>query len=232
MYLSHTRRARRFRRHVNHLRVLFVQRNEQVCRFQIEPTKTGTGIVYKSLVSQDKIALKYQKEIAREIPRALKQGTKGWQVTDIKITLIDGEDHEVHSRPGNFIIATNIALMKALTTSGTSLLEPILAYSISISEEKCGRVMSDIIQRRGSYDPPEINDGTAVIKGKIPAVTSLDYQLTLNSISAGKAAFRTSFHSYQKCNTEDGVVRPYRGINPLDRSKYILKMRGAITEGK
>jgi len=85
---------------------------------------------------------------------------------------------------------------------------------------------------RGSYDPPEIEKGTTVIKGKIPASTSLEYQLTLNSISAGKAAFNTSFHSYQKCSTVDGVVRPYKGINPLDRSKYILKMRGAITEGK
>ncbi len=154
-----------------------------VCRFKTEPGETGTGIVYRSLVSQDKIALKYQKEIAREIPKTLKQGTKGWQVIDIKITLIDGEDHEVHSRPGNFVIATNIALMKALQASGTTLLEPILSFSISISEEKCGRVMSDISKMRGSYDPPEITEGTAVIKGKIPASTSLDYQLTLNSIS-------------------------------------------------
>jgi len=202
-----------------------------ICRFKIEPGETGSGIVYNSLVSQDKIALKYQKEIAREIPKSLKQGSKGWQVTDIKITLIDGEDHEVHSRPSNFVIATNLALMKALQASGTTLLEPILSFSISISEEKCGRVMSDISKMRGSYDPPEIIDGIAVIKGNIPASTSLDYQLTLNSISAGKAAFNTSFHSYQKCSTVDGIVRPYKGVNPLDRSKYILKMRGAITEG-
>ncbi|MFC1898537.1 GTP-binding protein [Candidatus Cloacimonadota bacterium] len=202
-----------------------------VCRFQIEPGEVGSGIVYKSEVSQDKIALKYQKEIERNIPKALLQGPKGWQITDIKITLIDGEDHEIHSRPGNFVIATNIALMGAFTAAGTTLLEPILLYSITIEEEKCGRVMSDIVRLRGSYETPEIVSGMALIKGIIPAATSLDYQLTLSSISAGKSAFRTSFHSYQKCITEDGVVRPYRGINPLDRSKYILKMRGAIKEG-
>jgi ribosomal protection tetracycline resistance protein len=203
-----------------------------VCRFQIEPGKTGSGIIYKSLISTDKIAAKYQKEIERNIFKALLQGPLGWEVTDISIALIDGEDHEIHSRPGNFIIATNIALMRALTYAKTTLLEPILSYSISISEEKCGRVMSDIIRRRGSYDPPEISDGMIHIKGKIPAATSLDYQITLSSISSGKAAFRTSFHGYQVCDINDGVVRPYRGINPLDRSKYILKMRGAITEGK
>jgi len=201
-----------------------------ICRFQIEPGKQGCGIIYKSQVSQDKIGLKYQKEIERNISKALQQGSKGWQVTDIKIILLDGEDHEIHSRPGNFIIATNIAIMQALTNSNTTLLEPILNYSISIDEEKCGRVMSDIIRRRGSYETPEIINGIAQIMGKIPAATSLDYQLTLSSISAGKSAFRTNFHSYQKCNTEDGVVRPYREINPLDRSKYILKMRGAITD--
>jgi ribosomal protection tetracycline resistance protein len=202
-----------------------------VCRFQIEPGITGSGIQYNSQVSTDKIAAKYQKEIERNIPKALQQGPKGWEITDIKITLIDGEDHEIHSRPENFIIATNIALMKALTSAKTNLLEPILFYSISISEEKCGRVMSDIIQRRGTYETPELANGIALIKGTVPAATTLDYQLILNSTSAGKAAFRTNFHSYQKCATKDGIVRTYKGINPLDRSKYILKMRGAIIEG-
>jgi ribosomal protection tetracycline resistance protein len=38
------------------------------------------------------------------------------------------------------------------------------------------------------------------------------------------------FDGYELCPPGEGATREYRGISPLDRSKYILKMRGAITE--
>ncbi|MDP8221071.1 MAG: TetM/TetW/TetO/TetS family tetracycline resistance ribosomal protection protein [Candidatus Stygibacter frigidus] len=203
-----------------------------VVRFKIEPGARDSGVVYNSLVSVDKIAAKYQKEVNRAIYGALDQGILGWEVTDIIITLMDGEDHEIHSRPGNFTIATNIALMKALEKSKTTLLEPILSFSITIAEELSGRIMSDILMMRGSYELPESRNGYAVIKGKVPAATSADYQITLSSISGGKSAFQTSFYSYEACDIDLGRTRSYTGVNPLDRAKYILKMRGAVTEGK
>jgi len=92
--------------------------------------------------------------------------------------------------------------------------------------------MSDILMMRGSYELPESRNGYAVIKGKVPAATSADYQITLSSISGGKSAFQTSFYSYEACDIDLGRTRSYTGVNPLDRAKYILKMRGAVTEGK
>ncbi|MDP8209456.1 MAG: hypothetical protein P9M05_01505, partial [Candidatus Stygibacter australis] len=150
----------------------------------------------------------------------------------IIITLTYGEDHEIHSRPGNFAIATNIALMKALEKSKTTLLEPILSISITIAEELSGKIMSDILMMRGSYEPPVSKNGYAMIKGKVPAATSADYQIALSSISGGKSAFQTSFYGYEACDIDLGRTRSYKGVNPLDRAKYILKMRGAVTEGK
>jgi len=203
-----------------------------VVRFKIKPGACGSGVVYSSIVSVDKIAAKYQKEVSRATCGALDQGILGWEVTDIIITLMDGEDHEIHSRPGNFTIATNIALMKALEKSKTTLLEPILSFSITIAEELSGRIMSDILMMRGSYELPISKNGYAVIKGKVPAATSADYQITLSSISGGKSVFQTSFYSYGACDIELGIMRPYKGVNPLDQAKYILKMRGAVIEGK
>jgi ribosomal protection tetracycline resistance protein len=203
-----------------------------VVKFRIEPGERGSGIVYNSIVSVDKIAAKYQKEVNRSISRALKQGILGWEVTDISITLIDGEDHEIHSRPGNFTIATNLALMKALDKSKTTLLEPVLSYKIVIEDELSGKIMSDILMMRGSYEPPELRSGYTIIKGKVPAATSADYQITLSSISGGKSAFQTSFWGYEACEVELGNTRAYKGVNPLDRAKYILKMRGAVTGEK
>lgn len=202
-----------------------------VVQFVIKPGAPGSGIQYHSRVSVDAIATRYQRELEKAVPLALRQGPGGWEVTDIDVTLVSGEDHEIHSRPGDFIIATHLALMQGLEKIGTTLLEPIFAYSIAIEEDKCGRVMSDMLRMRGSYDPPIIQSGMARITGIVPAAEAMDYQITLSGISSGKSTFFTQFDGYAPCPEGQGIRRPYRGINPLDRAKFILKMRGAITEG-
>ncbi len=199
-----------------------------VVKFRIEPGEPGSGIVYKSKTSVDKIHQKYQNEVERTISEAVKQGIKGWEVADAKITLIDGEDHEIHSRPGDFIIATPMAIMNGLKDAGTQLLEPVLAYKITAPEDLLGKVTGDITQMRGSFDSPELENEKFVLKGLLPLATSLDYPVKLSSRSGGKAKIAIRLHSYQPCNDEQGKIRPYKGISPLDRSKYILKARKAI----
>ena len=203
-----------------------------VLKFFIEPGKIGSGIKYKSEVSVNKIHRKYQNEVERTIPQALKQGIKGWEVTDIKITLIGGEDHEIHSRPGDFIVATPIGIMEGLKSIGTSLLEPILSFKIKAGEDLLGKVVGDITMMRGTFESPLIEDGKFILKGTLPVATSIDYPIKLSSRSGGKAKISTHFAGYRKCSDEEGVIREYRGISPLDRAKWILQARKAITQSQ
>ncbi len=200
-----------------------------IVKFLIEPGERGSGVSYHSEVRTNDILMKYQKEISDNIRSALQQGIKGWEITDLKITLVEGSDHVLHSRPGNFTLATNIAILKGLTESGTTLLEPILAFRISGPDEFVGKVTSDITTMRGTFDPAEMDDGSFTLTGKVPLATSTDYPIRVSSLTGGKAKIRMKFDSYQACAEDLGVSRPYKGISPLDRSKYILKMRGAIS---
>lgn len=199
-----------------------------VVHFEIEPLTPGSGVQYQSLVSFDKIERKYQNEIEHCIQNTLSQGQKGWEVSDIKIILTDGEDHEVHSRPGDFIIATNIALQKAFAKYGTELMEPILAFKLMAPADMLGQVAADMHKMRGTFEAPEMNGTHFLMKGLLPLATSLEYPVQLTSRSGGKARIVSSFHSYRPCADEEGIIRPFRGVNPADRSKYILKMRGAL----
>jgi len=56
----------------------------------------------------------------------------------------------------------------------------------------------------------------------------MDFPIKLASITSGKGKMATSFHGYKPCTLEHGKTRDYRGVNPLDRSKYILFMRNAL----
>ena len=69
-----------------------------------------------------------------------------------------------------------------------------------------------------------------LITGRIPLATSMDLPVHLNSMTGGTAKYGFRYSGYEPCLPEEGLVRGYKGISPLDRSKYILKMRGAITE--
>ena len=198
-----------------------------ILKFKIEPAELGSGVVYKSEVSVNNIEKKYQNEVERTISKALEQGLKAWEVTDIKITLIEGEDHVVHSNPGDFVIATHIGIMNGLKNTGTTLLEPILDFEIIAIEEHLGKITSDLTNMRAEFANPDFDNNNFKLKGIVPASTSINYPIKLSSITGGKGKIRFKFNKYQKCTDEQGQIKEYKGINPLDESKWILHARGA-----
>lgn len=200
-----------------------------IVKFLLEPGPRGSGIRYTSTVATNDIKQKYQHEIAAALPDALKQGIRGWEVTDLAITLVEGSDHVLHSRPGDFIIATNMALMNGLAAADTLLLEPILAFQITAPKEFLGKICADIVHLRGTFAPAELSPTQFHLNGSFPLATSMDYAVRLGSLTGGKAQLSQRFDRYELCPPGTGVSRPYKGISPLDRPKYILKMRGAIT---
>ncbi|MEI6682287.1 MAG: translation factor GTPase family protein [Bacteroidota bacterium] len=199
-----------------------------IMRFLVEPGKLGSGVVYNSIVPVNDIQLKYQKEAERSITGALKQGIKGWEVTDCRITLIAGEDHPMHSRAGDFAIATPMGIMNGLVNSGTTLLEPMIRFRINATDDLLGVITSDITRMRGSFESPVLDHNRFTLQGIVPLSTSLDFPVRLSSRSGGKARISTHFDGYRECPDELGVIRPYKGISPLDTAKYILKARRAI----
>ena len=199
-----------------------------IMRFKIEPAPRGSGVEYKSEVSFDKIKQRYQNQVEQTIPKALKQGIKGWEVTDLKITLIDGEDHEIHTHPPDFAIATPMGIMDGLQNCDTVLLEPILSFRITAPEEMLGTIASDLTKMRAEFGNPQFENGKVILEGKVPVATSMDYPIKLASVTGGKGKISTQFDSYRECALEHGKTIPYRGISPLDTAKYILHTRNAL----
>jgi len=199
-----------------------------VLRFKIEPGERGSGITYKSIVGVNDVLQKYQNEVERTIPKALEQGIKGWEVTDIKITLIEGEDHEMHSRPGDFMIATPMGVMNGLQESDTKLLEPILKFRISAPEEFLGKIAGELNQMRAVFANPEFDDGKFHLEGEVPVATSMDFNIRLSSLTGGKGKVKFGFAGYQDCPEGEGREREYKGVNPLNKSQWILHARGAF----
>ncbi len=203
-----------------------------VMKFRIGPGERNSGIHFESKVGVNKIKQKYQNEVERTIPKTLAQGIKGWEVTDLKITLIGGEDHEIHSRPGDFILATSMGLMRAIENAKTNFLEPMYDFEIKAQETFLGKIVSDLTKMRANFESPTFEDDIFQIKGKIPVATSMNYSIQLSSLTGGKGKLKLRFGGYASCDEEHGKTRAYKGVNPLNESQWILHHRGAFKADK
>ena len=201
-----------------------------ILTLRIESGPRDSGVRFASTVDKIDIDPKYQNEIAHRLPHSLMQGPKGWEVTDLSITLIDGSHHLIHSRPGDFKLATDMAVLKALTATDTQLLEPMLTFRITAPESFIGKVTGDVIGMRGTFEPATIAAGQFAMVGRVPLATSMDYAIRLSSVTGGRGVWFTRFDGYEDCPPDQGETRPHKGISPLDRAKYILWWRGAITD--
>ena len=168
-----------------------------VLRFLIEPGTRGSGLEYKSIVRPGELKIRYQREVARRVPLALQHGPKGWQVSDLRVTLIEGSDHEQHTHPLDFVAATGWAIEDGLDNCGTRLLEPILAFEINAPAGAGGRICSELFNRRAQFDAPVFNETTFFLEGEAPAATILDFPILLGQWSGGKAAMTTHLVRYE-----------------------------------
>ncbi|MGN7762856.1 GTP-binding protein [Paenibacillus sp. 22594] len=199
-----------------------------ILRFKIEPGPPGSGLQYESLVRSSDLLPQYQNETARRVPEALMQGLYGWEVTDLKVTLTEGQHHVWHTHPLDFAVATPMAIMDGLNRVGTKLLEPILQVRIVVPEENGGRVMNDLVQMRGTFEPPVLQGERMIIEGRLPLATSLDYPVSLSSYTKGRSTFTSFFAGYEECPPDVRAECTRRGVNPLDQARYILSVRKAM----
>ncbi len=200
-------------------------------RFLIEPAPRGSGVSYSSRVPVKDIAARYQHQVEQAIPLALNQGRLGWQVTDVKLTLIGGEHHLEHTHPLDFIVATPMSVQDGLRNGGSTLLEPILKVKFRLPAENVGRVMSDINTMRGEVLDSVSDGDRMILYALIPVQTSLNYTVTLATVTGGRGTMVATLHGYQECPLELGATTPRRNVDPLDKAKYILAARSALEGG-
>ena len=202
-----------------------------VLRFRIDPAPRGSGVTFQSEVPVRNIKSHYQNQVAQAIPLALNQGRLGWQVTDVNITLIDGGDHQFHTHPLDFIVATPMAIQDGLRNGGSTLLEPILDVRFLLPPESVGRVISDVSTMRGEVLDSFSDGERMILNARIPVQSSLDYSITLASFTGGRGAMSVRLHGYKECPLELGTTAKRRNVDPLDTSKYILAARSALEGG-
>lgn len=201
-----------------------------IVELTVEPLPLGSGLRFRSAIKEDVLARRYQHHVELSVYETAAQGLKGWEVTDALVTLTDGMSHHIHTHPLDFFVATPVSFLRALTDSGTRLLEPYIKASISASEDMLGKVLGHIVDMKGEFSSPEIRDGRFYLEAVMPLSKAMDYPLRFRMLTSGKGAYTSSFLEYRPCPDDVEEVLPRRGVDPLDIDRWILYRRSAISD--
>ena len=155
----------------------------------------------------------------------------GWQVDDVKITLMGGEHHLIHTHPLDFIVCTPIALMDGLRRGGSVLLEPMMRLRITAPEGYLGRLVSETAAMGGEVEATEVRGGVLRMVSHAPLANCMNFSQRLAALTSGSGALSMELCGYRDCAFDESKRCPRKSVHPLDVSKYILAARSALEGG-
>jgi elongation factor G len=165
----------------------------------VEPSGIGAGFIFENEIVGGTVPKEYIKPIEQGIREAMGTGVlAGYEVKDVKITLVDGSYHEVDSSEIAFKIAGSMAFKDGCRRASPALLEPVMKVEVVLPEEHMGDVIGDVNSRRGRIEGMEARPGTQIIKAFVPLATMFGYATDLRSRTQGRATYTMHFSHYEE----------------------------------
>jgi elongation factor G len=183
-------------------------------KITLEPVPPGTGIEFENEIVGGSIPKEYINPVEEGIRQALETGVlAGFEVVDVKVTLIDGSYHEVDSSEMAFKIAGSMAVKEAARKAKPVLLEPMMKVEVVVPEEYMGSVTGDLHSRRGRVESTENRLGSTIIQCKVPLSEMFGYSTDLRSMTQGRATYSMHFSHYEEApkTVSEEVISKIRG---------------------
>ena len=167
------------------------------CKVVFEPLPRGGGFVFEDKIFGGAVPQQFRPAIEKGIIEAATSGAiAGYPLVDFKVQLVDGSYHTVDSDEHSFRAAGRKAFRAAMEKVKPALLEPVMDVEIVAPQEYSGDIMGDLNSRRGRVQGMETRGNQQVIKAQVPMAEMLNYQSTLNSITAARGSFHMQFSHY------------------------------------
>ncbi len=184
-----------------------------VIKLKVEPNP-GKGFEFTDSITGGKVPREYINPTGQGVEAGLEGGVlAGFPVVDVKVTLIDGQYHDVDSSEMAFKIAGQAGIKEAAARAGAVLMEPIMKVEVVTPEEYLGDVVGDLNRRRGQIEGMEATGNTQTVRAKVPLSEMFGYSTDLRSATQGRANYTMLFGQYEQVptNVQEEIVRRVRG---------------------
>ena len=151
-------------------------------KLMVEPNEPGKGYEFINQITGGAIPKEFIPCVDQGIQGAMQAGVlAGYEVVDVKVTLLDGSYHEVDSSEMAFKICGSMAFKEACQKAGPTLLEPIMKVVVTAPESYNAR--------RGQIAGTDIRNGAAIVTANVPLASMFGYATDLRSKTQGRATY-------------------------------------------
>ncbi len=183
---------------------------------EIEPAP-GEGFVFEDKITGGAIPRQFIKPVSEGVQDAMRRGfLAGYELVDIKASLVFGSYHEVDSDERSFHIAGSLAFQDAVKKAKPVLLEPIMRVEVVTPEEYMGAVNGDLNRRRGQIEKMEPRPGNVqVVTAFVPLSEMFGYTTDLRSATQGRATSSMHFERYDEAprNVAEEIIAKVKGAS-------------------
>ena len=169
----------------------------------LEPTGGADGgYEFVNAVTGGRIPKEYIPSVDAGAQEAMEYGIlAGYPMVDVKVSLLDGNYHDVDSSEMAFKIAGSMAFKEAARRANPVLLEPMMSVEVTTPEDFMGEVIGDLNSRRGHIQAMDERSGARIVKALVPLSEMFGYVGDLRSKTQGRASYSMQFDSYAQVPT-------------------------------
>jgi elongation factor G len=144
------------------------------------------------------ISASYMPAIEKGIKAVMIKGVlAGYPISGVKVSVYDGKEHPVDSKPIAFETAGREAFKIAFKEAKPVLREPIYTYKVVVPEANMGDILGDLSTRRAKVQGMDTVRGQSIVTAQVPLAEMQRYNTDLRSMTGGRGIYSLEFSHYE-----------------------------------
>ncbi len=170
---------------------------------ELEPNEAGKGNEIINKIVGGVIPKEYIPATTKGIIEGLATGVlAGYNLIDVKVTIVFGSYHEVDSSEMAFKICASMAVKDGAKQANPVILEPIMKVVVTTPEDYLGDIIGDLNKRRGKVLGQDMQNKVLIITSEVPLSEMFGYSTQLRSLSSGRATYTMEPSHFEKVPTK------------------------------
>jgi elongation factor G len=165
---------------------------------RFEPRERGAGVTFQDKIVGGVVPRQFIPAVEKGVREALSHGPGGHPVTDLHVTLFDGQYHDVDSSEQSFRTAGGMGVRDALPKCNPVVLEPIVHVAVEVPTTYTSTVIQQLTGKRGQIlgMNPADHVGFDVVEAYVPQVELSRYITELRTATQGLGTYSWRHERY------------------------------------
>jgi len=165
---------------------------------KFEPRERSSGVTFEDKIVGGVVPRQFIPAVEKGVREALAHGPGGYPVTDLHVTLFDGQYHDVDSSEQSFKTAAGMGVREALPKCNPVVLEPVAHVRVIVPTTHTSTVIQQLTGKRGQIlgMNPDDRMGFDIVEAYVPAVELSRYITELRTATQGRGTYSWRHERY------------------------------------